>query len=97
MNDAYEFSVIIPALNEAKRLPAALAPVLHRAGVETLVVDGGSQDGTATVAEQHGAKTLAGPSCRAIQMNIGAAAAKGRTLVFLHADTLLPHDWPVHV
>ena len=36
---------------------------------------------------------LEAPRGRARQMNAGAAAAHGRWLIFLHADTRLPRDW----
>jgi dolichyl-phosphate beta-glucosyltransferase len=54
-----ELSVVIPALNEAKRLPATLAAIRSylEAGAapwEILVVDDGSSDATAALAEQQG-------------------------------------------
>ena len=36
---------------------------------------------------------VAAPRGRAVQMNAGAAAASGRWLLFLHADSRLPADW----
>jgi rSAM/selenodomain-associated transferase 2 len=42
-------------------------------------------------------RVLAAPRGRAHQMNAGAAAARGTVLLFLHADTLLPADYPAHV
>lgn len=85
-------SVIIPTLNEARSLPRTLAavraqPVPH----EILVVDAGSQDETTQVATAAGARTFTCPvPQRAMQMNLGAAHARGEVLLFLHADTLLP-------
>jgi rSAM/selenodomain-associated transferase 2 len=45
---------------------------------------------TAEVARSFGVKTVSGPMGRARQMNAGAAAAQGRALLFLHADTRPP-------
>ncbi len=85
-------SVIVPALNEALTLPSTLARLHHPAFTEVIVVDGGSQDGTLAAAALTAptARILTAPAGRARQMNVGAAAAKGTVLLFLHADTLLP-------
>ena len=87
-------SVIIPALNEEKALPATLARVLEQArGCEIIVVDGGSTDATcATARSFSGVELLTAPRGRASQMNAGARVAGGSWLLFLHADTLLPQD-----
>ena len=82
-------SVIIPALNEAECIEAAVASARCE-GVAVLVVDGGSADDTVELARQAGASVMSCPRGRAKQMNAGAAAAEGRTLLFLHADTILP-------
>jgi rSAM/selenodomain-associated transferase 2 len=84
--------VIVPALNEARGIRAALealAPLRAR-GHEVIVADGGSTDGTAQLALGLCDQVLDAPRGRAIQMNAGARAATGFALVFLHADTLLP-------
>jgi rSAM/selenodomain-associated transferase 2 len=85
-------SVIVPALNEALTLPSTLALLHDSAFTEVIVVDGGSQDGTLAAAAlaTPTARILTAPTGRARQMNVGAAAAKGAVLLFLHADTLLP-------
>jgi rSAM/selenodomain-associated transferase 2 len=86
-------SIVIPVLEEAAAIgPAlrALAPLRER-GVEVVVVDGGSTDGTMRVAAAAGADhVLRAPRGRAAQMNAGARAARGEILLFLHADTALP-------
>jgi rSAM/selenodomain-associated transferase 2 len=87
-------SVVVPALDEAggiSRTLERLAPMRAR-GVEVVVVDGGSSDGTLAAAAPYADLCLSAPRGRALQMNAGAAAARGRTLLFLHADTLLPED-----
>lgn len=85
-------SVIIPTLNEARALPATLRALFAQTGkFETILVDGGSTDGTLRNAKLHPAvRILYGARGRASQMNAGAAEAHGEWLLFLHADTLLP-------
>ena len=83
-------SVIIPALNEADRLPETLESIGRSPLVETIVVDGGSGDATSSIAEAFGATVIPSAPGRATQMNAGAAAARGDILLFLHADTRLP-------
>ena len=85
-------SVVIPALNEAARLPALLRALrAEPVACETIVVDGGSEDGTAEAARAAGATlVLSAPRGRGQQMAAGAAAARGSALLFLHADTAFP-------
>lgn len=87
-------SIIVPVLNEAATLPALLAHLLPlpRQGCEVLIVDGGSEDGSANLAQCAGFTVLHAPRGRARQMNCGAAQASGDVLLFLHADTQLPED-----
>ena len=84
-------SVVIPALNAAHTLAACLAAV--READETIVVDGGSTDGTAAVAGSSGVRLVQSPRGRGVQLAAGAAASRGDWLVFLHADTLLAPGW----
>lgn len=89
-----KLSIIIPVLNEGRVLPALfdrLQP-LARQGVDVIVVDGGSDDGSSVIAELYGYPVVQAPRGRASQMNAGAAAATGDTLLFLHADTFLPDN-----
>jgi rSAM/selenodomain-associated transferase 2 len=84
--------IIMPVLNEAAGIAAALrrlAPLRAR-GAEVIVVDGGSGDGTAELALPLADRVLCAPRGRSLQMNAGAAAARGDVLLFLHADTELP-------
>jgi rSAM/selenodomain-associated transferase 2 len=92
-------SIIVPALNEAGTITAtlhALAPAQRR-GAEVVVVDGGSQDATAEVALSLADKVLIAARGRAAQLNAGAAAASGRILFFLHADSEPPEEFDRHV
>ena len=87
---ATRISVIIPTLNEANHLPQALASLRDTRNVETIVVDGGSDDGTREIAAGSGCRLLRSPPGRALQLSVGARAASGGVLLFLHADTRLP-------
>jgi rSAM/selenodomain-associated transferase 2 len=85
-------SIVVPVLNEAETIVAALealAPLRAR-GTEIIVVDGGSSDDTAALARPHSDFVITSARGRALQMNAGAALARGDVLLFLHADTRLP-------
>jgi rSAM/selenodomain-associated transferase 2 len=86
-------SVIIPVLNEAPNLERLLPDLPDKCpGAEVIVVDGGSTDGTLQVVERFPfARPVMSPRGRARQMNAGAHEAQGEVLLFLHADTVLPH------
>jgi rSAM/selenodomain-associated transferase 2 len=83
-------SIIIPALNEAGVIEKAIASTTPSLNTEVIVVDGGSRDNTVSLAQKMGAKAIASSAGRAHQMNLGAQAATGDILLFLHADTCLP-------
>jgi rSAM/selenodomain-associated transferase 2 len=87
-----KLSIVMPMLDEAAGIEAALTALApyRRRGVEVIVVDGGSRDGTAALARPHADAVIIAPRGRAAQMNAGAAAADGDILLFLHADTKLP-------
>ena len=87
-------SIIVPVLDEADNIAATLAALepFRQRGVEVIVVDGGSGDDTVERARPLADRLLTAPRGRAAQMNIGAAAASGDVLLFLHADTTLPAD-----
>lgn len=91
-------SVIVPAHDAAETLPrtlAALAAQRLDAEFEVIVVDDGSRDRTAEVAQRAGARVVrhpepAGPG-RA--RNAGAAAARGGALAFVDADCVPSEGW----
>jgi rSAM/selenodomain-associated transferase 2 len=89
---ADRISVILPCLNEAPILPARLARLqaLRAAGHELILVDGGSRDGSAGIARPLVDRVLDSPPGRARQMNLGARAATGDVLWFLHVDCQPP-------
>jgi rSAM/selenodomain-associated transferase 2/rSAM/selenodomain-associated transferase 1 len=86
-------SVIIPTLNEAGSIEAVIGRA-RSPECEIIVADGGSRDKTVEIARDAGALVLAGNPGRALQQNAGAAVAQGQVLLFLHADTMLPADYP---
>ena len=86
------FSVVIPTLNEAGRIEDCVRAV-RGSGVQVIVVDGGSTDGTVAIAQAAGARVVQSQPGRATQMNQGAVAATAPIVLFLHADTKLPGDW----
>jgi rSAM/selenodomain-associated transferase 2 len=83
-------SIVIPTLDESARVESTLQPLqtLRQSGHEVIVVDGGSQDDTRERAADGADMVITRPRGRALQMNAGAAAARGDILLFLHADTL---------
>jgi rSAM/selenodomain-associated transferase 2 len=88
--DLQRISIIIPALNEADMIERAISITIPSFNTEVIVVDGGSTDHTIQLAQGVGATVISSFAGRANQMNVGAQAATGEILIFLHADTLLP-------
>lgn len=80
-------SLIIPALNEEESLPGVLAAIPREAVAEIVVVDNGSNDGTAAVARKAGVRVIGenargyGAACWA-----GFKATQGEIVVFMDGD-----------
>jgi glycosyltransferase involved in cell wall biosynthesis len=91
-----DYSIIIPAFNEAAYLADTLTSVknaqsifAHRPG-EIIVVDNNSTDNTAQIAKTFGATVIFEPMNQISRArNSGAKAAKGKYLIFLDADTII--------
>jgi glycosyltransferase involved in cell wall biosynthesis len=100
--NAPRLSVIVPAFNEVRALPATLTAIdsaRSRARIacgcetELVVVDNASTDETAEVARDAGATVVDEPLRNVGRArNAGAAAATGNLLVFVDADTWMPED-----
>lgn len=92
MPETPRLSIIIPTLEEAATIEDLLSRLreLRVAGMETVVVDGGSLDDTAARARPLASMVIVSKPGRARQMNAGAREARGHHLLFLHADTRLP-------
>ncbi|MBI1926127.1 TIGR04283 family arsenosugar biosynthesis glycosyltransferase, partial [Candidatus Poribacteria bacterium] len=75
--------------NEAKILDQILSRLATQVqGHELIIVDGGSTDETPLIAKKYG-QVISSERGRARQSNMGAAAATGEILLFLHSDVWL--------
>lgn len=91
-------SVIVPAYNAAATLPATLAALARQTfpggDFEVIVVDDGSGDHTAGIAQEAGALVIRqenrGPGAA---RNAGARSARGEILLFTDADCEPEPDW----
>jgi hypothetical protein len=78
---------LVPTL--AALVPGAMAGVVS----EVVVVDGGSRDDTAAVAEHAGCNFVLVEGALARRLNAAAARARGRWLLFLQPGTVLDATW----
>jgi glycosyltransferase involved in cell wall biosynthesis len=99
-----ELSIIIPCFNEAQRLPASLEKIAayireRRPNAEVIVVDDGSTDGTAAIAESWRDRI---PRLRVLSNGMnrgkgysvrhGSLEAQGEIILFTDADLSSPID-----
>ncbi|MGB7438236.1 MAG: dolichyl-phosphate beta-glucosyltransferase [Candidatus Acidiferrum sp.] len=102
MTSAIELSIVIPAFNEEARLPASLERIAkyvreRRPNTEVLVVDDGSADRTAAVAESWGdripgLRVLSNGENRGKGFSVrhGSLEARGDVVLFTDADLSSP-------
>lgn len=90
-------SVIIPTLDAemglAKTLGALVPAAVDGLIREVIIIDGGSADRTAAIADDAGATFIVRTGGRGHQLAAGARRAKFSWLLFLHADTVLERGW----
>lgn len=90
-------SIVIPVLSDADALGRLLEALGAGPGAELIVVDAGPEADAAMHdlrAKRPDVRWLRAARGRGAQMNAGAWQARGRWLLFLHADTVLGHGWP---
>ena len=103
MSAQHVLSVMVVALNEAKHVAGLKAALDHLHlpegwSLETILIDGGSRDGTVAAARESGfdeCQVHPGasiPVCR----NHALRAARGTALAFLDGDCMPDKDWLVH-
>jgi rSAM/selenodomain-associated transferase 2 len=91
----HDFSFIIPVLNEAGQINSLIEHLRKQnpeSSYEIIVVDGDPQGSTVGTIQDKDVTTITTDKGRGRQMNVGAAAAQGEMLIFLHADTTLPDN-----
>jgi rSAM/selenodomain-associated transferase 2 len=89
-----QLSIIIPTLNESGSLGTLLEQLGRQRNIllQTIVADGGSKDGTASLAASRGVELSSSEAGRGRQMNQAAKLARAPFLLFLHADSQLTAD-----
>lgn len=84
--------IVIPARNAGATIGDTLAALQTATGVDAdiLVVDGESNDVTASVAASYGARVVSQPARGVYDaVNIGLAAVRGEWLTYINADDIL--------
>jgi len=94
-------SVIIPTLESERALATTLAALVTGAvdGLirEVIVVDGGSRDATAQVAEIAGCRIMASTASLGLRLHAAATGARGPWLLFLRPGITFEDNWTVDV
>ena len=88
-----ELSIVVPVLYEEDTITGLLEHISGLDGCEhseVIVVDGDPEGGTIGRIEDDRVFKMTSRRWRSRQMNAGASAARGHTILFLHADSRLP-------
>jgi len=91
-----EMSIIIPTINEAMYIEETLKSVVKQYpsfNFEIIVCDGGSKDNTVEIARKYARVVVSPTQGTGTQLDFAANLSKGKILVFLDADTLLPEGY----
>lgn len=93
-----DFSVIIPAKNEAANIGRCLDSIANvdwqQDQYEVIIVDNGSSDATVAIAREKGAQVFIQPELTISGLrNFGAAQSSGEVLAFLDADCAVDSKW----
>ena len=90
-------SVVIPTLNDERRLVPTLASLVPGAAdgliTEAIIVDGGSTDDTDAVADIAGCRFLRGQADPGARLVEGAAVARAPWLLFMRPGVVLDEGW----
>lgn len=79
-------SIVMPVLNEEAIIEDTIRS-LNDSRLELIIVDGGSQDRTASIVSKYNVRLISSIPGRGRQMNYGARYAASDILLFLHADS----------
>ena len=93
LSDGCKISVIVPVLDEQDYINSHIGHIREQdfeGTLEIIVVDGDADGQTLEVIEDSDTVKITSSPGRGLQLNAGAAVARGRILLFLHADTQLP-------
>ncbi len=95
-------SIIIPTYNEEINIADLIAEIkkkdTNNLVNEIIVVDSQSTDRTVSIASNAGATVaVCEKKERAAQMNCGASVANGEIFYFLHADSIPPKNFTLHI
>jgi len=91
-----EMSIIVPTLNEAMYIEETLKSVVRqhtRFNFEIIVCDGGSKDKTVEIAHKYARVIVSPTRGTGTQLDFAANLSKGKILVFLDADILVPEGY----
>ncbi|MGH9711816.1 MAG: TIGR04283 family arsenosugar biosynthesis glycosyltransferase [Candidatus Acidiferrales bacterium] len=91
--------IVVPVFNEATTLGTRLQALrdVAQSRSPVVVVDGGSTDGSASIARRFFHTEMAEQANRGHQLNRGAQCLMNDVLLFLHADSRLPRGFDFYI